>query len=210
MSLILDALRKLERDKERPDPGVVVVGSIPWTGLRPPRRAPLAAGLLAGLVVACVAAVWLTRRTPAPAAVAPLPAPTSLTSTAAAVAAASPQAIRSAASSAPSSAPSSPPSSTPSSTPPARLEPPPVARRLELLPTAATAAATSARSQPAPAPRPGPLQLMAISERDGQPIAIISDHLVHEGDSFDGIRILRIGQTEVEIEERGQRRVLRF
>jgi hypothetical protein len=51
---------------------------------------------------------------------------------------------------------------------------------------------------------------MAISERDGQPVAIISDRLVREGDSFDGVKVLRIGTTEVEVDDRGQRRVLKF
>ena len=36
------------------------------------------------------------------------------------------------------------------------------------------------------------------------------DRLVFEGDSFDGIKVLRIGEAEVEVEIRGQRRVLRF
>jgi hypothetical protein len=187
VSLILDALRKLERDKERPDPGVVVVGPVAWQGLPASRRAPLAAGLLA---VLAVAGVWLAWRSLAPPAAVPPPQLRSSTPAAAAVPAMSPAAIR----------------ATPSWAPPARLDPPTGARRLAV--PAKAASATSARSEPAP--RPGPLQLMAISERDGQPIAIISDHLVHEGDSFDGIRILRIGQTEVEVEERGQRRVLRF
>ncbi len=51
---------------------------------------------------------------------------------------------------------------------------------------------------------------MAISQRDGRPIAIVSDHLVREGDSFDDVKIIRIGETEVEVEQHGRRRVLRF
>ena len=41
-------------------------------------------------------------------------------------------------------------------------------------------------------------------------MALVNDRLVFEGDSFDGVRILRIGEAEVEVEVRGQRRVLRF
>ena len=41
-------------------------------------------------------------------------------------------------------------------------------------------------------------------------MAIVNDRLVREGDSFDGIRILRIGATEVEVEVHGQKRVLTF
>ena len=51
---------------------------------------------------------------------------------------------------------------------------------------------------------------MAISQRDGQPIAIINDHLVRQGDSFGDVKVLRIGEAEVEVEVRGHRRVLRF
>jgi hypothetical protein len=57
---------------------------------------------------------------------------------------------------------------------------------------------------------PGDLRLQAIAERDGHPVALINDRLVREGDSFDGVTVLRIGVAEVEIEVRGQRRVLRF
>jgi hypothetical protein len=60
---------------------------------------------------------------------------------------------------------------------------------------------------PSPA---GTLRLNAISQREGRPVALINERLVFEGDSFDGIKILRIGEAEVEVEIRGQRRVLRF
>jgi hypothetical protein len=57
---------------------------------------------------------------------------------------------------------------------------------------------------------PPALVLEAISQRDGRPIALVSDHLVREGDAFDGVTIVRIGEAEVEVEWRGQRQVLRF
>jgi hypothetical protein len=70
------------------------------------------------------------------------------------------------------------------------------------------------RSPPRPAavkPAPGAgLQLQAIGERDGKPVAVLSNRLVHEGDAFDGVTVVRIGADEVEIEVRGRRRVLRF
>ena len=59
-------------------------------------------------------------------------------------------------------------------------------------------------------PPAGTLRLNAISQREGRPVALINERLVFEGDSFDGIRVLRIGEAEVEVEIRGQRRVLRF
>jgi len=54
------------------------------------------------------------------------------------------------------------------------------------------------------------LRLTAISVRDGQAVAIVNDRLVREGDSFDGVRIVRIGDAQVEVEFRGRRHVLRF
>jgi hypothetical protein len=54
------------------------------------------------------------------------------------------------------------------------------------------------------------LHLTAISRRDGRPVALINDRLVFEGDGFDDVKVLRIGETEVEVEVRGQKRILRF
>lgn len=190
MSLILDALRKLERERERPDPEVVVVGSLPWHGVRTPRRAPLLAALLAVLAVLVVAGVWLGRRLPQ-----------------------APATLRSAPAAAPVPAPLA--TARPVAETPATL-PPPSARVLKLPatpvpgPSAVERVAPASRAgEPAP-PAAGGLQLMAISMRDGRPIAIVSNHLVREGDSFDGVRILRIGQTEVEVEDHGRRRILQF
>ena len=72
---------------------------------------------------------------------------------------------------------------------------------------------TPAEPENAPSPEPSPdteLRLEAVSRRDGRPIAVISGRLVHEGDAFDNVRVLRIGETEVELEVDGQRRVLGF
>jgi hypothetical protein len=72
---------------------------------------------------------------------------------------------------------------------------------------------TSPGSPPPPATGPSgtdDLRLNAISQRDGRPLALINDRLVFEGDSFDGVKILHIGEEEVEVEVRGRRRVLRF
>ena len=41
-------------------------------------------------------------------------------------------------------------------------------------------------------------------------MAILNERLVREGDVFDGIRVIRIGETEVEVEVGGKRRVIRF
>jgi hypothetical protein len=52
--------------------------------------------------------------------------------------------------------------------------------------------------------------LQAISSRDGKPIALVCDRRVREGDAFDGVTIVRIGDAEVEVEWKGQRSILRF
>jgi hypothetical protein len=180
VSLILDALKKLEHEKNARDPGVLVVGSVPW-GERRRSRWPLALASC-GLVTLAAAGWWWLRSTPH--ATTPAPASASPAPTRSPVLATSPTA---------------PPPSTlaPSSTDPA---PPP--RRLAV--PALEAAATETR------PAPVDLSLNAITWRDGRPVALVNDRLVFEGDSFDGVKILHIGETEVEVEVRGQRRVLRF
>lgn len=66
------------------------------------------------------------------------------------------------------------------------------------------------RSTRAAAPMP-PLVLQAISERDSRPIAIISDQLVREGDKVGAARVLRIGRDSVEVLlENGQHDTVRF
>src|SRR4051812_20914975 len=71
---------------------------------------------------------------------------------------------------------------------------------------AAGAGAAEARPTPAPAT----LTLQAISERNGQPIAIVNDRLVRVGDEVDGIRVLAIRGDEVDVEFHGHRTTLRF
>jgi hypothetical protein len=64
--------------------------------------------------------------------------------------------------------------------------------------------------RPAPSPAAEEFRLNAITTQDGHPVAVLNDRIVREGDSVDGVRIVRIGETEVEIEVKGKRRVLRF
>jgi hypothetical protein len=56
----------------------------------------------------------------------------------------------------------------------------------------------------------GEIRLHAISRREGQPVAILNDRLVHEGDSFDGVKVLRILDASVEVEVDGKRRTVGF
>jgi hypothetical protein len=80
----------------------------------------------------------------------------------------------------------------------------------------ATRPALPAPAAAAPAPAAAPaspareLRLMAISERDGAPIAVVNDSVVREGDRVDGARVLHIAPTEVVVEVGGARRTLRF
>jgi len=46
------------------------------------------------------------------------------------------------------------------------------------------------------------VRLTAISQKDGRPVVLINDRLMFEGDSFDGVKVLRIGEAEVEVEVR--------
>jgi hypothetical protein len=86
--------------------------------------------------------------------------------------------------------------------------PPPVDRPV---PVPDTTFAPSAPVKPRASAQPeAGLQLQAIGERDGRPVAVISSRVVREGDHYDGVTIVRIGADEVEIEVQGRRRTLRF
>jgi len=177
VSLVLEALKKLDREKGRDERGFVVMAAAPWP-TRAARRWPAWAAL--GIATAgAVAAVLALRTTPAPAA---LPAP--------------------------------PVAATAVVEPPraAVVAPRPAASvAATVLATKAPAATLAAAPSPlAPRPADPELRLQAISERDGQPIAIINDHLVRVGDEVDGIRVLAIRGAEVDVEVRGRRTTLRF
>jgi hypothetical protein len=183
VSLILDALKKIEREKDAREPGVLVVGSVPW-GARARSRLPLVAALMGTALVALVAfALWPRDRAarpvtpPSPPVSSPAPAPTPGLS-----------------------------GVSPLTTPVPASRPAP--RRLSV-PPAESHPVEAPPSEPAQAGDEG-LRLNAISQRDGRPVALINDRLVFEGDAFDGVKILRIGEAEVEVEVRGKRRVLRF
>lgn len=181
MSLILEALKKLEREKKTPERGFLVTTRAAWPS---PGARPLAY-VLAGLALAGVGALgtWLVlagahrpREAAAPAAQPP-------TTQRAALAAASPTA------------------------PPPVLLPSPAPRAYPELRRPLATRAPVKENVPSP---PAELRLEAVSRRDGQPIAVLSGRLVREGDSFGNVRVLRIGEAEVEIEVDGQRRVLSF
>jgi hypothetical protein len=181
VSLILEALRKLERDRPAPERGVVVMTAAGVERRSLPAGLWLAAGVAAGLAGAGAFAMLR----PAPVAV-----PASATVPARAAA---PPAAPVVASPTVAPAPVQRAGPAPGAAPP--LPAPPPAPESAGVPTAPAAPS---------------LVLQAITTRDGQPVALINDRLLREGDAFDGVRIVRIGEAEVEVEARGVRTVLRF
>ena len=68
-----------------------------------------------------------------------------------------------------------------------------------------------AAASPAPPVATPSLVLQAISERDSHPIAIINDQLVKEGDKLGSVRVKRIGADSVEVLlENGKSDTVRF
>jgi len=185
VSLILEALKKLERDKQAPDRGFLVVAHVPWAAKAQGRKLWIGlAGALLVLGLAAGVAFWWTRPGAPAAAPAVEVAPEATLGVPAA-----PRAL-------PSTAPALPAVSLPApvrSPAPARgaAEPP--------LPPATTLPSSERE-----------LRLNAISQREGQWVAVLNDRLVREGDEFDGIRVVRIAESEVEVEIAGKRRIVRF
>jgi hypothetical protein len=229
VSLILEALKKLERERDTPHRGFLVLGPVAWPEPGRARVWTAAAGAAVGVLVLAVVLLWawrsregsahLTQSSPA-AAIAPAPAP-------------------------PATVALPPLASVPGGprlTPPAPRDgvfpgvaprrAPDTARRDGA--DAATTPGTSGRepaetvqplvdeeTKPEPTDedraadaqaqaRSGGFHLTAISRRDGRPIAVLNDRFVHEGDVFDNVRVVRIGDDEVEIEVNGERQVVRF
>jgi hypothetical protein len=213
VSLIFDALKKLERDKDAREPGVLVVGSVPW-GARTRSFRPLAVALATiGLVALLAFALWPRDRGARPATAparsdsSPAPAPTP------SAVALPPAAVVPPSTIAPPASAAAPPERRRLAVPPAGRDEGAVAQGAaapEKTPAQEDAPVAAPLPPPSRAPAPDDLRLNAISQRDGRPMALINDRLVFEGDSFDGVKILRIGEAEVEVEVRGKRRVLRF
>lgn len=209
MSLILEALKKVEREKQTRDAGAVVIGATAWAA-GPRRRWPMAVALaLTAALGAGTAAFFL--RAPRNTAPAPTSAPATLpfapATPAAAPAVAPPQTL------APPLAASLPAlpgtvAIAPLRRPPASLRTPAATTTVPAAPTARPEA-PAASAPTAPAGQPA-LRLQAITEQDGQPVAMLNDRLVREGDSVDGALVIRIGAGEVEVEVDGRRQVLRF
>lgn len=186
MSLILEALRKLDREKAAPDRGFVVLGSANWPERS--RLRVLVGVAVTAMLVGAMASAWaLRRRAPAPTApLAEAPAPTT-----------------------PGTAPAAASLVTKPSRPAVGAPPEPASPAAVPLPAAPASDALPAAPAATPAAPPA-FRLTAIGERDGRPVAVLNDRLVHEGDSFDGVSVLRIGASEVEIEVQGRRLAVGF
>ncbi len=220
MSLILEALKKLEREQARAAAPIITAGEAPWRDGR--RAVPvwlLAIGALALVALGGLGTTFLTSRNsvpPARQAAAPPPAAAQPPVVAAPVVApaepppVAPSTFRTAAPAA-ANVPESPREVQPRSAAPA-VRPEPLPQR-----TAEAAAPADSGSGAANEPRasgPGSMKgephLQAISSRDGKPIALIDDRIFFEGDEIGDVKVLRIGTGEVEIEWRKQRHTLRF
>jgi len=235
VSLILEALKKLDREKQAPDRGVVVVGPAAWASSGDSRFS-VSGGMLvvAALVLGGAAgAVWNARRpepstapsrsaavqpgtvqsgaappmVSAPAAVGPAPS----TGRPAVVAPAGTTPSRSRAARATPSAPDAATTAAPAAAAPAEPgeEASSETEAAAATPTAETPAEIPARKPARHGPAPD-FELQAISAQNGHPVAVLNDRLVQEGDTFDGVRVLRIGADEVEIEVAGRRRIVKF
>ena len=192
MSLILEALRKLEKEKATADRGFVVLGAASWPA-PVARRWPVVV-IGAAVLLGAGAVWWMTQRGPGdapavPAAQAvtelqPPPAPASVATTLAPA-----------------------PATVPFVAPPVVAAP----RPRPITPSEAAAVAPAAPAAAATTPTTERrVQLQAITARDGRPLALVNDRLMGEGEEFEGIRIVAIRADEVEVEVDGRRRVLKF
>lgn len=193
MSLIFEALKKLEREKQAPERGILVVGPSQWAGGGARvRLGVVAAGAVALVALGVVIGALLRRPAQEPA---------------------------TPATAAPAAAPVAPaPVTTPAATldlgpapAPRPAAPAPVVAPRPDAPSVAPRTAATARPEAAK-PQDLTLTLQAVTEQDGVPVALINDRLMRVGDAFEGVKILSIaaGAVEVEIEATGERRVLSF
>jgi hypothetical protein len=236
MSLILEALKKLERDKQvETRSGFLVMAARPWPSGNE-GRAPIALAVLGGLAMMAVGAglaFWFWRGGPKPeapmAAAAPAPARTMIPSTN--YLPPLPSGTRPAIATAPPStasadrqisgmrppvdpaAPAAPAStaanarSTGADLAPGRVPASAITSEGPHMTGPATTEAAEPTSRPTALP---PFRLSAISERDGRRVAMLNERLVFEGDSFGDVVVVRIGDADIELKVDGKTLVVPF
>jgi hypothetical protein len=201
LSLIFEALKKLDREKQAPERGFLVVGASGWGASRRARMLPIAAALGAAGLAGFVFAQWAQRPRVEPVRTAPIPSAVP------------------AASVAPSSVapPTAPPSTYVAPYPPAvaRGGPPPAtaprtAERRDPATASPPTPAVAAAAAAAAAPVEPTFTLQAVTEQNGQPVAIVNGQLVRVGDTVEGAQVLRIDAQAVELEKGGRRIVVSF
>jgi hypothetical protein len=224
VSLILEALKKLERDKQvEGRTGFLVMAARPWPSAGENRRwiaLGVAGGAFVMMALGAGLASWLWRSNARPsAASAPAPAPAASAALSvpptAMPPASAPAAVVPASSAAAASAVSIPAAPKAAALPSTADLRPSVPRA----PAADAAETTEPRAPlqvipPAPSPVPAGaarFRLTAISEREGKPVAMLNERLVMEGDSFDDVTVVRITPPdEVELKVAGKPVVVRF
>jgi hypothetical protein len=204
VSLILEALKKLEREKQTPDRGFLVMAQVPWAGEGRRGRALLVLGLL--VATGAAGAFFLWRHGPGTKATAPAEAvapPPTAPAPALPASVAPPPRL----STGPGPSIALPPRFVP---PPSRTGSPAPPRAAAATPAAAPAAAPGQTAAPPALAPSNELRLEAVSEQEGVAVAVINGQLVREGDHIGNAVVLRIGVQEVEVEVDGRRTVLRF
>jgi hypothetical protein len=170
MSLILEALRKLDREKPaEANRSTVLLAPLAWPATTPHRARFLWSALL---LTAFVALGWFFARGTRPAVTPPAP-PVS------AAQAGAPNLTQ--------------PPQERATRPPSERTPRPVR-------SSRASAAPATRTDSAPAASLGTFRLTAVGDQEGASVAVINDRLLRVGDSLLGCRIVRIGATDVELE----------
>ena len=180
MSLIFEALKKLDREKKAPERGFLVVGGAPLPG----RRLHVPALLL--LLAAAGGGGFLIARATRPA---PLLAPPTTA--------------------APTAAPVTVRQLAPPAPLPPESAAPAVALPRAAVPLAPAAPEPTPQPAAPPKAAPA-FALEAVADQDGHPVAIVNGQLVRVGDLVDGARVVRIDPEQVELDQGGRRLVLSF
>ena len=196
MSLILEALRKLDRDKASPEarPTVVMMAPLPWGGTPAGSRRRVALVAAVAVFATIVVAAGFVVFFGLPGSTSPKPQATAVP---AALSPPSPSSTTAADQERSQSASAADRQRTEEDLP----------RAIELPPRPPIAVAPPV-IEPSPTPQPSSppprFALSAIGERDGHPIAMINDQIVRVGDRIAGAEVTHIGPTSVDLLLDGQ------